>query len=59
MAMANLNKGENLMTNTTTASKHIPKSLESVSIEQHFIKFAKTVFYEVNLTSQHSHLEVL
>ena len=37
---------------------------ESASIEippfrPHFIKFSKTVFYEVNLTSQRSHLEVL
>ena len=37
---------------------------ESASIEippfrSHFIQFSKTVFYKVNLTSQHSHLEVL
>ena len=25
----------------------------------HFIKFSKTVTYEVNLTSQHSHLEAV
>ena len=40
------------------------KGPESASIEippfrPHFIKFSKTVSYEVNLTSQHSHLEVL
>ena len=37
---------------------------ESASIEiphfrPHFIKFSKTVAYEINFTSQHSHLEVL
>ena len=53
------------MTNTTAASKYIPKRPKSASIEiplwfrPHFLEFSKTVSYEVNLTSQHSHLEVL
>ena len=53
MATANLNKSEELATNTTTASIEIPP------FRLYFIKFSKTVFYEVNLTSQCSHLEVL
>ena len=40
------------------------RGTESVSIEipsfsPHFIKFSKTFLYEVNLTSQHSHVEIL
>ena len=31
--MANLNKGENFMTNTTAVPKYIPKSQEYASIE--------------------------
>ena len=48
-----------------TASKYIPiGGPESASIEippfrPYFIKFSKTVSYEVNLVSQCSHLEVL
>ena len=34
-------------------------SIEIPSFRPHFIKSSKTVFYEVNLTSQRSHLEVL
>ena len=34
-------------------------SIEIPSFRPHFIKFSKTVSYEVNLPSQHSHLEVL
>ena len=34
-------------------------SIEIPPFRPHFIKFSKTVFYEVNLTSQQSHLEVL
>ena len=51
-------------TNTTAASKY-PPMRPRISINwyppfrPHFIKLSKTVFYEVNLTSQHSHLEVL
>ena len=44
MAIANLKKNEVLMTNTTAASKYIPRGSESASIEMpplklHFIKF--------------------
>ena len=60
MARANLNNSVELVTNTTTASKYIPKrSIEIPPFRPYFIKFSKTVFYEVNLTPQHSHLEVL
>ena len=64
MARANLNKSKKVLTSTTTASKYIPKIPESVSVEippfrPHFINLLKTVFYEVNLVSQCSHLEVL
>jgi hypothetical protein len=62
MAIANLNKREELVTNTI--AKSFLKGPESASMEippysPNFIKFSKTVFYEVNLTSQCSHLEVL
>ena len=30
-----------------------------LTFEPHFIIYLKTVFYEVNLASHHSHLEVL
>ena len=55
------------VTNTTAASKYVQctylRGQESASIEissfrPHFINFSKTVSYEVNLTTQHSHLEV-
>ena len=66
MARANLNKSVWLVTNTTTALKYIPNlggpesaSIEIPSFRPHFIKFSKTVFYEVNLVSQCSQLEVL
>ena len=46
------------------ASKYILKGPESASIEipsfrPQFIKFSKTVFYEVNFVTQCSHLEIL
>ena len=59
MAIANLNKSEELVTNTTAASKYMPKGPRIPLFRPHFIKFSKTFFYEVNLTSQRSHLEVL
>jgi hypothetical protein len=64
MARANLNKTEWLVTNTTAASKYIPKRPRICNnwnppLGPHYIKFSKTASYEVNLTSQHSHLEVL
>ena len=63
MARANLNKSVWLVTNTTTASKYIPRrtriSINIPPFRPHFIKFSKTVFYEVNLVSQCSHLGVL
>ena len=34
-------------------------STEIPPFRPHLIKFSKTVFYEANLTSQHSQLEVL
>ena len=58
MAIANLNKSEELVTNTTAASKYIPNINGNAPFRPHFIKFSITVFYEVNLTSQRSHLEV-
>ena len=61
MARGNLNKSEELVTNTAE-SKHTylggPESA-SIEIRSHFIKFSKTVSHEVNLTLQHSHLDVL
>ena len=64
MTRANLNKSKFFFTSTTTASNYIPRGLESASIEMppfrsHFIKISKTVFYEVYLVSQCSHLEVV
>ena len=52
------------MTNTTTASKYMPKRPRicingNPPFRPHIIKISKTVLYEVNLTSQFSHLEVL
>ena len=51
-------------TKHSMASVNLNKSPESVSIEippfkPHFIKFSKTVSYEVNLVSHCSHLEIL
>ena len=54
MARANLNKSEKLVTNTTEVSKYIPKRPRIC-----IIKVSKLFFFEVNLTSQRSHLEVL
>ena len=60
MAIANLDKSKELVTNTTAASKYnVSASMEIPPFRPHFINFSKTVFYEVNLTSQRSHLEVL
>ena len=64
MARASLNKSEELVTNTTAASKSLLRGPDSASMEitlfkLHFIKFSKTVSYEVNLTSQSLHFEVL
>ena len=58
MARANLNKSEWLVTNTTTASKYIPKGLEYALIEIlpvrcYFIRFSNSVSY-LNLTSSFS-----
>ena len=64
MARANLNKSEWLVTNTSTASKYIPKRPRicinwNPTFRPHILNFSKSVSYEVNITSQHSHLEVL
>ena len=61
MARANLNKSEVVLTNTTAAYLRGPESasIEIPLFRPHFIKFSKDVFYEVNLVSQCSHLEVL
>ena len=56
MARANLNKSEKVLTNTTAASNYIPRRIR---IRPHYIKFSKTVFYEVNIAEQCSHLKVL
>ena len=59
MAIANLNKNKELVTNTTAASRGPESaSMEIPLFRPHFIKLSKTVFYEVNLTSQCSHLEM-
>ena len=60
MARSNLNKSEDLVTNTIKASKYIPKyrkgpestSIEIPSFRAHFLNFSNTLFYEVNLVSQ-------
>ena len=44
MARANLNKSKKVLRNT---------------FRYHFVKFSKTVLYEVNLVSQCSHLQLL
>ena len=64
MARVNLYKSEEMVTNTTAASKYIPKrSRICINRNPYFQtslhKIIKNYFYEVNLTSQHSHLEVL
>ena len=64
MARGNLNKSEELVTNTAESKHTYLGGPESASIEippfrSHFIKFSKTVSHEVNLTLQHSHLDVL
>jgi hypothetical protein len=64
MARANLNKSKNVLTSTTSTSKYVVHTqkaqnlyqLKSPPFRPHFIKFSKTVFYEVNLVSQCSHL---
>ena len=64
MSRANLYKNKKVLTNTTAASKFIPRRTW-ISINwnppfrSHSKNFSKTVFYEVNLVSQCSHLEVL
>ena len=50
---ANLNKSEELATNTTTASNYIPY------LQTLLHKISKNCFNEVNLVSQCLHLEVL
>ena len=57
MARANLNKSEELVTNTTAASKYIPKR-HSIYINL-LHKIFKNCFYEANITPKHSHLEAL
>ena len=57
---AKLNKSENLVTNTTAASKNIPKRPRiCINWNQTSLhKFFENCFHEVNLTSQQSHLEI-
>jgi len=63
MARANLNKSVWLVTNTTKASKYIPRrtriSFNWNPPQTSLHKIFKNFFYEVNLVSQCSHLEVL
>ena len=64
MVRANLTKNEWMVTNSTAASKYIPERPGicinwNPPFQTSFIKLSKTGSYEVNLTSQHSHLEVL
>ena len=63
MARGNLNKSEELVTNTAESKHTYLGGPESASIEippfrPHFIKFSKSVFYQVNLVSQCSYLEL-
>ena len=65
MAMGNLNKDKETKPTGTTALKVAPARgplstrMKIPPFGPHFIKFSKTVSYEVNLASQSSHLEVL
>ena len=64
MAKLNLNKSEEFVTNRPQHQSTHQRGLESSSIKippfrPHFIIFSKNVFYEVNLASQCSHLDVL
>ena len=57
MARANLKKVNTSQHLLPQHQSTYPRGPESVSIK--IINFSKTVFYEVNLVSQSSHLEVL
>ena len=64
MARANLKKVNTSQLLLTQHQSTYPRAPESASIEipplrPHFIKFSKTGFYQVNLVSQCSQLEVL
>ena len=64
MARANLNKSVWRVTNTTTVSKYIPRRTRISIIwnppfQTSLHKIFKNWFFEVNLTSQCSHLEVI
>ena len=67
MARVNLNKIEeffdkyyhSIKVHTTYLRAPESASIEIPPFRPHFVKFPKPVSYEVNLTSQHSHLEVL
>ena len=64
MARANLKKVNSSQLLLPQHQSTYPRGPESVSIEispfrPHFIKFSKTVFYQVNLVSHCLHLEVL
>ena len=64
MAIGNLNKSKETKPTTTTALKVAPKraiihkNFIPPLFGPYFIKFSKTVSYEVNLAAQSSHLEV-
>ena len=63
MARANLKKPKTSQLLLPQHQSTYPRGPESASIEipsfrPHLINFSKTVFYEVNLVSQCSHLEV-
>ena len=58
MARANLNKSKKVLTSTTGCRGQESVSIEIPPFRQHFTKSSKTVFYQVNLVSQCSHLEV-
>ena len=64
MVRSNLKKSEWLAKNTITPSKYTLKRpkiciMNSPPVKPLFIKFSKNVSYEVNLTSQRSHLNAL
>ena len=62
MAKVNLNKTEKKASPKLKQHECLVIILTEIKItpfEPHFIKFPKTVSYEVNLASQRSHLEVI
>ena len=59
MARVNLNKSEELVTNTTAASKYIPKRSRICINRNSPFQTSHHKFFKNGYSSQHSHLEVL